>query len=80
MCKNDDGKLCVVYDKGYKSLLRVCREKDREELRDELSSLKRQCERILVHLECRKNFMDCRKNKKEVRQSKRLKLIDSSFD
>ena len=80
LCKNDGGKLSTVYDKGLKSLLRVCREKDKEKLHEELTKLKRQEERIFVHPECRKSFLDCRKNEKEVRQLKRLISADCSFD
>lgn len=86
LCKKTDTdtdteKLSVVYEKGYNTLLRVSREKDQGELRNQLASLKKEGKKILVHPKCRKSFIDCRNtDEKEIRQSKRLKSTDDSFD
>ena len=62
-----------VQQKGYKTLLRISRERSMLELTNDLINRKDSGQQILVHFDCRRKFADTRK---KVNQINHLKSYD----
>ena len=72
ICKSTEGNLNVVFDKGYKTLLEICKMRDEKDMSEELKERKKSKEKILVHHDCRRKFTNIRNLEKEPMTRKKL--------
>lgn len=81
LCKESQGQMNVVGEKGFNTLLRISLEKDESELHKELTFLKEQESKVLVHHDCRRRFVKRKKEKDSEPEIKRLRSpTNSLFD
>ena len=70
-----------VQQKGYKTLLRISRERSMLELTNDLIHRKDSGQQILVQFDCRKKFTDTRKKSQSNQPSKNLRSsVDNAFN
>ena len=70
----------VVGQKGVKTLLRICSEREFHDFNDELKQKNREGVEMLVHGDCYKKFTDKRKINKLEKPRKKLRSSTYDFD